>query len=142
MRCAFADAPAAQRACYAVMQELRGHLSEQAFLEQVARQAAQGYRLAYLEVDGGICAVAGFRLGETLAWGKFLYVDDLVTAERHRSKGYGRALLTFLLQHAREQNCAQFHLDSGVQRFEAHAFYFREGLRISSYHFVKQLAEQ
>jgi GNAT superfamily N-acetyltransferase len=137
MRCTFADDEAQQRACFLVMQELRQHLDEDTFMAQVARQAAQGYRLAYLEADGDVCAVAGFRLGETLAWGKFLYVDDLVTASHHRSKGYGKALLDFLINHAQENDCAMFHLDSGVQRHEAHAFYFREGLRITSYHFVK-----
>lgn len=138
MKLAFADTVQEKRACFPVIQQLRPHIQDGVvFLEQVERQAEQFYRLAYVEDGGVVQAVAGFRIGETLAWGKFLYVDDLVTNELTRSKGYGKALLDFLFQHAQTQACAQFHLDSGVQRFEAHAFYFREGMRITGYHFVK-----
>ena len=135
-----AESDAERRACFPVMRQLRAHLGdEDVFLERVARQGTQGYRLAFVADDGAVRAVAGFRVGETLFAGKWLYVDDLVTDEAARSKGYGKALLDFLKAHAREQGCRELHLDSGVQRREAHAFYFREGLRISSYHFQLEL---
>ena len=140
MQLAFADKPEAQAACFPVMRQLRSHLSDEAaFVAQVARQTEQAYRLAYLADDRGVRAVAGFRIYENLIHGRVLYVDDLVSDEAARSKGYGKALLEFLEQHAREQNCQSLQLDSGVQRQEAHAFYFREGMRISSYHFIKGL---
>ena len=60
-------------------------------------------------------AVAGFRVGENLAWGRFLYVDDLVTLSAHRSKGYGSKLLTWLKAFAVREGCMQLHLDSGIQ---------------------------
>lgn len=123
-------------ACYTVMHELRTHISEADFLPQVKRQAeAQGYRLAYLEEDSAVVAVAGFHIEEALAWGKYLYVYDLVTSEGARSAGYGKALLDALKELAREAGCAQLHLDSGVQRFAAHRFYLREGMFISAHHF-------
>ena len=53
-----------------------------------------GYRLAFVQDTDGVVAVAGFRVGENLAWGRFLYVDDLVTLPSHRSKGYGAKLLS------------------------------------------------
>ncbi len=33
----------------------------------------------------------------------------------------------------------QFHLDSGTQREDAHRFYLREGLEVSSLHFSRKL---
>ncbi len=64
--------------CYPVMAELRPHVGADEFLPRVRRQSASaGYKLAYL-ADGDVKAVAGFRISECLAWGKFLYVDDLV----------------------------------------------------------------
>jgi GNAT superfamily N-acetyltransferase len=135
-----AESDAERRACFPVMRQLRPHLaSEEAFLEQVARQGAQGYRLAFVADEGGVRAVAGFRVGETMFAGKWLYVDDLVTDENSRSRGHGKALLDFLKAHARAEGCRELHLDSGVHRAEAHAFYFREWLRISSYHFQVKL---
>ena len=40
---------------------------------------------------------------------------------------------------ARRRGCAQFHLDSGVQRFDAHRFYLHKGMNISAHHFAMPL---
>src|SRR5437763_11549339 len=95
--------------CSPVMRELRPHLSDAAFLQQVKRQMARGYLLAFLEVKGEVMAVAGYRISECLSWGKFLYVDDLVTRETDRSKGYGATLFDWLVGQAVKEGCAQFH---------------------------------
>ena len=94
-----------------------------------------GYHVAYVEADGEVLCVAGFVVGTKLAWGKHIYVDDLVTAERHRSRGAGAKMISWLKSHARQLGCNQLHLDSGVQRFAAHRFYLREGFNIGSHHF-------
>lgn len=124
-------------ACYPVMRELRPHVGEQELLSRVRAQQAVGYRLACLRTEGAPVAVAGFRIGENLAWGRHLYVDDLVTLPDRRSMGYGSALLKWLRTHAVEHGCAQLHLDSGLQREAAHRFYEREGVVKSGFHFVE-----
>jgi GNAT superfamily N-acetyltransferase len=68
-----------------------------------------------------------------------LYVDDLVSDERRRSSGIGRALLGWLEAKARELDCDSLCLDSGTQRRDAHRFYFRERMSIASFHFHKAL---
>jgi GNAT superfamily N-acetyltransferase len=139
----FAETDQEIRACHAVMAQLRPQLGEAQFVEQVKRQQASGYRLAYLEVSGLIVCVAGLRLMETLAWGRVLYVDDLVTDDTVRSRGYGERMMDALVAHARNEGCIQLHLDSGVQRFAAHRFYLRRGFEIRSHHFSLVLtAEQ
>jgi GNAT superfamily N-acetyltransferase len=126
--------------CFAVMQQLRPHLnSEVEFVTRVQQQIIEGFGLAMLEHEGEIVTVAGFRIRNVLASGLTLYVDDLVTGEAFRSHGHGKAMLDWLITHARERGCETFSLDSGTQRREAHAFYFREGMRISSFHFVLPL---
>ncbi len=125
--------------CFPVMQELRPQLLAAEFVARVRRQASSGgYQLAYLAADdaaGGIRALAGFRLSESLSWGKFLYVDDLITTDSARSHGYGEALLHWLVEYARTHHCEQLHLDSGVQRFKAHRFYMRHHMQIVAHHF-------
>jgi GNAT superfamily N-acetyltransferase len=64
-----------------------------------------------------------------------LYVDDLVMDEAARSSGYGKRLLHWLVQRARDEGCQTLELDSGVQRFDAHRFYLTERMFISSHHF-------
>lgn len=126
--------------CFSVMRELRPQLDLDCFIAQVRRQSTdQGYRIAFLENLGGVLAVAGYRIVEMLAWGKALYVDDLVTAESHRGDGYGSRLFDWLIEEARRLGCDQFHLDSGVQRFAAHRFYLHKGMDITSHHFAIRL---
>ena len=125
--------------CYAVMSELRPHVSAEDFLPRVRRQMeVAGYKLAYLS-DGEVKAVAGFRVSECLAWGTFVYVDDLVSKEGERSKGYGGQLFDWLVESARGEGCDQFHLDSGVHRFAAHRFYLTIRMFIVAHHFGLKL---
>jgi len=126
--------------CFPVMAELRPHLVQREFVERVRRQQREGgYQLAFAEESGAVRAVAGFRIAEFLAWGRVLYVDDLVTTSGERSRGHGRALLDWLVARAKANRCEQLHLDSGVQRFDAHRFYLRHRMSITSHHFALQL---
>lgn len=136
---------AALRACWPVMQQLRPHLDAAGFIAQVERQHQEsGYRLVYAastETAGPpqVQGCAGFRIAEFLAWGRVLYVDDLVTDEQQRSSGVGGCLLDWLVAEARRGGCAQLHLDSGVQRFGAHRFYLTHRMDITAYHFRIEL---
>lgn len=126
--------------CHRVMEELRPHVSRSELVARVRRQELEsGFCLVFLEQNGDVTAVAGFRVFECLAWGRVLYVDDLVTASATRSQGHGRRLLDWLLTRAREEGCDEIHLDSGVQRFGAHRFYLRHGFDITSHHFALKL---
>lgn len=126
-------------ACYPVMRELRPHIAEEQFLSRVRSQESAGYRLVYVQTSNTVVAVAGFRIGENMAWGRFLYVDDLATRSEYRSNGYGAELLSWLKQEAAKEGCEQLHLDSGMQRKEAHRFYEREGMSMASFHFVDKV---
>lgn len=137
IRLATTDAEIA--ACYPVMRELRPHIAQEQFLSRVRDQEKSGYRLAVVQGPDGVVAVAGFRVGENLAWGRFLYVDDLVTLAAQRSKGYGAMLLAWLKEYAAKEGCLQLHLDSGIHRKEAHRFYEREGMTMTSLHFAENI---
>ena len=125
------------------MRELRpGLASEQEFVRQVdERQRPAGYRLIGAVPDDGApaLAVAGFRVGDNLAWGHHLYIDDLSTLPAARQQGHAQALLAWLHAEAEQLGCHQVHLDSGVgtNRVSAHRLYFNSGYRISSHHFSR-----
>lgn len=89
-------------------------------MERVRRQQQAGYQLVTLTDPATVLALAGFRLSECFAWGKFLYVDDLVTHPQSRSQGYGEQVLNWLTDYAQQHHCQTLELDSGVQRFAAH----------------------
>jgi GNAT superfamily N-acetyltransferase len=125
--------------CFPVMAELRPQYSEEAFLEMVRRlMIEQRFQLAYLS-DGGIKSVAGIRIGEWLATGKYLEIEDFVTAEAERSRGYGVALLDWLFRHAAQNGCGLVRLVSAVSRVDAHRFYERAGMARAAYFFTKEV---
>ena len=125
--------------CFPVMRQLRPHVPEAGFVNTVRQQNRSGYVLAYLEEEGTVMSVAGFRVIENLVSGRMLYVDDLVTLEEHRSRSHGKAMFDWLVQRARGEGCNYLELDSGVQRFQAHRFYLTNRMIISAHHFVLKL---
>jgi GNAT superfamily N-acetyltransferase len=138
-------APAETHLAHPALSELRPAQRERdAFVEHVdSVLRPRGYRLlgAFLPARESAVAVAGFRLAESLAWGRHIYVDDLCTLAGERRRGHAGALLVWLAQEARRLGCAQLHLDSGTgpERFEAHRLYHAHGLSIHSHHFARSL---
>lgn len=141
MQIGFVEDPAAIARSFELMSKLRPRLSRDDYLAAVPRLMADGgYRLVALEEDGILLALAGIRVGEWLHTGRYLEVEDLVTAEAERSRGYGAALLRWIAEHGRRQGCRQLRLVSGVQRADAHRFYEREGMKHEARYFSMDLA--
>ena len=128
---------------FRAMKALRTDLAdEESFINRVDEvQRPEGYRLvgAFEEGEPNAVAVAGFRTGHSLAWGHYLYVDDLSTLPEARCRGYGRSLLKWLIEEGQRLGCEQLHLDSGVglDRADAHRLYLNAGLVIASHHFAR-----
>jgi GNAT superfamily N-acetyltransferase len=135
--------PAETGLAFAAMQALRTNLTDEpSFIAQIEEvQRPEGYRLVAAFEDGetSAAAVAGFRTCHSLAWGHYLYVDDLSTLPDARRRGHGRALLEWLLEEGKRLDCDQFHLDSGVglDRATAHRLYLNAGLVIAAHHFAR-----
>lgn len=125
--------------CYAVMSELRPHVSAEEFLPRVKYLAKNfNFQIAYL-FEEEVRAVAGFRIAEWLAGGKYLEIEDLATKSGERSKGYGGKLFDWLVAHAKENNCDQLRLVSSVKRFDAHRFYLNKRMIIEAHYFSMNL---
>jgi GNAT superfamily N-acetyltransferase len=130
---------------FEAMRELRPELvSREDFVQRVDQlQRPSGYRLVVSvpDVRATTVAVAGFRLGDNLAWGRHLYIDDLSTVSAAQQQGHARDLLGWLRIEAERLGCRHVHLDSGVgtDRTAAHRLYFNSGYRISSHHFVRDV---
>ena len=118
-----------------LMLQLRSGYDLESMVSRIEAQQERGYTVAYAEEGGRAICAAGFAIKTGLAWGKHMYIEDLVTDSELRSSGLGRVMMDWLKGHARENGCEQIHLDSGVQRFPAHRFYLREGFNIASHHF-------
>ena len=130
---------------FLAMKALRTHLAdEEGFVRRVDDvQRPEGYRLigAFDAEEPAAAAVAGFRIGNNLADGHYLHVDDLVARTEFRRRGLGTALLVWLAREAANLGCEHLSLDSAVgpQRADAHRLYLNSGLTITAHHFERKL---
>ena len=137
MTIAFAVTNAEIQDCYAVMSQLRPHITAEDFVPRVRRQMEGfDYRLPYISDEGEVKAVAGIRVSEWLHGGKYLEIDDLVAKDGDRSRGYGGQLFDWIVELARTENCNHVRLLSGVQRFDAHRFYLAKRMNIEAHYFT------
>jgi GNAT superfamily N-acetyltransferase len=113
-------------AAYPLMRQLRDRIREETFGSEVRRQREQGYRLFALFDGGRIVGLAGVRRTHTLARGEHLFVDDLVSAEGERGKGYGREVMRRVAVMAKADGIKRIDLDS---RSTAKGFYEKLGFR-------------
>jgi len=126
--------------CFPLMKELRPHLSIEEFLSiyHDAHQADQ-YEIAALEKDGQLLALMGYRVMTDFVRGRHLYIDDLVSTEKIRSKGLGAQLLLHAEQIAQHKNCKILRLCTGIENERGVKFYEKNGWTKRAFAYVKKL---
>lgn len=103
------------------------------------RMASEGAGIVQLVDQGEVCALAVWRTYLTTYCGRRFEIDDLVTAEGRRSKGYGATLIRALEAKARSLACDAVMLTSATWRVDAHRFYLRERYAMNAFLFGKTL---
>ncbi|MDD1963409.1 GNAT family N-acetyltransferase [Pseudomonas sp. 39004] len=128
------------QASFNLMRELRPHVTDRdSYVQQLLRQAGQGYRLLAAWEGEQVVGLAGYREMENLLYGRFVYVDDLVVQPDVQRSGLGARLLGAVREEAVQRGCAHFVLDTGLHMPLAQRFYFRQGLLAHGMHFTQRL---
>ncbi len=126
--------------CRPAILELRPQIGVDEYLDKAKMLLPEGAKMIYIDDLTSIAspAVAVFRINYYFYRGKNMYIDDLICLPRQRGKGYAGALLDFMIEYARNNGCANVHLDSGYQteRHDAHRLYLNKGFHLASHHFV------
>lgn len=115
------------REAFAVMRELHGGLTEEAYARLLAEMVPDGYRLFAARDGGRIVGLVGAQVLANLYYGRHLFVYDLVVAEGTRSAGCGAALMDHVEDFARAEGCETAALACGKEREGALRFYGRRG---------------
>ncbi|MBY0597852.1 GNAT family N-acetyltransferase [Bacillus bingmayongensis] len=123
-----------------VLQQLRTALTKEEARVLFRQMKEENYQLFSLfNKEGEAVSLAGVAACTNFYNKKHVFVYDLVTAEAHRSKGYGEVLLSYIERWGKEQGCTCIALTSAFPRIDAHLFYEREGYDRVSYSFHKEL---
>lgn len=93
-------------------------------------QAFPGCAIFMAQLDGRMTgAFTLYLLPNTTRNGRpAAILENIIVDEPYRGRDIGRAMLEFVRERAREQNCYKLSLTSNAKRQEAHAFYLRCGM--------------
>lgn len=88
--------------------------------------------------DGVLVGVFSGWLTVRLYSGKQLELDNVIIDQSIQSKGFGKQMLDWAENWAKEQGCLSVELNTYVHNSRSHKFYFNQGYSILGYHFVKK----
>jgi GNAT superfamily N-acetyltransferase len=111
-------------AAYPLLSFLRERLRPETFLGEIRLQEDDGYRLFGGSAEGRLVTVASIRPAHTLARGRHVFVDDLITLREAQGKGYGTRMLRHLATRAAAEGWPRIYLDA---RETARGFYEKVG---------------
>ena len=121
---------------FRVMRHMYPDLTEALFQDHLASMVHRGYSMLGVvkEQVPGYVGVAGYWIGYRLYCGKYIQVDNLVILPEHRGQGVGKLIMDEIKVIGHEEQCKRVLLDSYVENFEAHRFFYREGFIARGYH--------
>ena len=124
---------------FIILKELRPHLSYENFLKIYKAAQVEGqYSILGLFSEKNLVAIMGYRYLHDFVRGKHLYIDDLVTAEKYRSQGFGAQLLTKAEEISKQNSCSTLRLCTGVENESAKKFYERENWKFRAIVYTKK----
>jgi GNAT superfamily N-acetyltransferase len=97
------------------------------------------YKMTAGYIDNKMIAVSGYWISRMLYCGRYLQVSNLVVDENFRGRGYGKKILNYLENKARNLSCDKMVLDSFTENKKSHSLYFNEDFYIRGFHFMKDL---
>lgn len=126
---------------FPLVSQLRTHLNINEYIELIDNMVDNGYRAFGLFDSGKIVSYAGFAVLTNFYYSKHIWLYDLVVDKAKQGQGYGKQLLSYIEQYAKDNTINCIALSSGLEREDAHNFYVK-GMYYekSSYVFKKILA--
>jgi ribosomal protein S18 acetylase RimI-like enzyme len=124
---------------FPVIRELHHQLDERTYVNLLAEMIPNGYRLFAIRDSGEVVAALGMQVLTNLYYERHVYVYDLVTTARTRTKGHGEALMKHVEELARREGCKYIALARGREREGALRFYERLGFERPGYSMRKAL---
>ena len=123
-----------------LMQELGSYeVPEKILKERILEMSTQSYQCLGVYDDKTLIGIFGLWFQTRHYAGKSVEADHIIIDKAYRNKGIGDLLFTFIYEYAKNKNCNWVELNTYVQNFPSHKFYYNQGFVIKGYHFVKEL---
>jgi len=114
--------------------------TEKSVLEaRFTEMASQNYECAAMYDGEELIGVAGMWFMTRHYSGKSMEVDHVYISNEYRRKGLGNHFFSWIHTYAKEKGCNSSELNTYVQNYPSHKFYYNKGYEIYGYHFYKTL---
>jgi len=124
---------------FEVLTQLRTDLSYDAFEDLVYEMRHKEYKMIGVYEGVELVTYCGVFIQTNLEYKRHLFVDDLVTYDTFRSRGYGDAMVEYLINYAKVAMCENIVLAGSIENESTHRFYEKMGFEKRSFMCVKKV---
>ncbi len=123
-----------------LIQQLTRHkFSDEVLKERFGEMVTQNYECAVVYDGEKLIGVTGLWYCTRHYAGKSVELDHVVVSEDYRNQGLGKLFLNWIYEHVKTKGCETAELNTYVQNYPSHKFYYNEGYEIWGYHFFKKM---
>lgn len=123
-----------------LIQKFSEHKFSDAILEhRFSEMIHQNYECAGVYDDDKLIGISGMWFCTRHYSGKSVEVDHVYIDDSYQGKGLGKQFFKWIYEYARQKGCEATELNTYVQNYPSHKFYYNEGFQILGYHFLKKL---
>ncbi|MEM1003149.1 MAG: GNAT family N-acetyltransferase [Bacteroidota bacterium] len=116
-----------------------GRISKEVLKERFIEMATQNYECAVVLYKQELVGVTGIWYCTRHYVGKSVELDHVYLKKEHRNKGVGNKFLDWIQNHSINKGVESIELNTYVQNYPSHKFYYNQGFEILGYHFLKKL---
>jgi len=114
-------------------------VSDEILSERLVEMSSQNYECIGFFDGEKLMGACGMWFQTRHYAGKSCEIDHVIIDEGYRGKGIGNSLMEFVYDYVGKKGCQWVELNTFVQNFPSHKFYYNQGFVAKGYHFVKDL---
>ena len=123
-----------------MIQELSENKIPNSVLEaRFQEMTTQNYECAVVYDNEKLIGVTGLWFCTRHYSGKSVELDHVIIDENYRNKGLGKEFMIWIENYAKGKGYEAIELNTYVQNYPSHKFYYNLGFEILGYHFLKNI---
>lgn len=107
--------------------------------ERFTQMTTENYECAGVFDGDKLIGVSGLWFQTRHYAGKSMELDHVYIEAEYQGQGLGKIFFKWLYDYAKSKGCIASELNTYVQNYPSHKFYYNEGYEIYGYHFYKTL---
>ncbi len=104
---------------------------------RLEEMAQQHYKCIGVFNNNDLIGMSGMWFQTRHYAGKSVEIDHVYLAPEHRNKGLGSKFMEFIETYVKSEGCQAIELNSYVENFPSHKFYYNRGFIARGFHYIK-----